>query len=493
MTTLPHLIDGKLETLAGSSARTNMDPATGKTINETPLDAIDALDRAVASAKAAFPAWSQTPVGDRVQCLFRYKAILEDRAEELAAIVVEEHGKTFGEAMGSVRRGIDCIEHACGAPVLIQGRTLPQIAVSSTFCRTEDEGGIGIDSAVDRVPLGVCAGITPFNFPVMVPMWMWPMAVATGNTFVLKPSEKDPASALRATEMAQEAGLPPGVLNLVHGGRDVVNHLLAHEDITAVSFVGSTSAGEHVYRTAAAHGKRVQCMCGAKNHSIIMPDANREAAVDGIVGSAFGNTGQRCLAGSVVVLVGDTPEWFMPALIEQSRSINVGPGCESSTAMGPMQDVESRDRVVDYIDIGLKDGADLVLDGRTSDMPSDGCFVGPSIFDNVTPSMRIASEEIFGPVLSVMRAATLDDAIEMVNQSEYGNMAVLFTDSGHAARRFETNVQAGMLGINVGVPAPMAAFPFAGWKRSFFGDLHTNGEDGFRFFTKSRVTVRRWI
>ena len=493
MTTLPHLIDGKLEVLEGDSARTNTDPATGNPINNTPLDAVEALDRAVASAKAAFPGWSQTPVGDRVQHLFRYKTLLEAHVDELAAIIVEEHGKTTAEAIGSVRRGIDCIEHACGAPVLMQGRTLPQIAVSSTFCRTEDEGGIGIDSAVDRVPLGVCAGITPFNFPVMVPMWMWPMAIATGNTFILKPSEKDPASALRATELAQEAGLPPGVLNLVHGGRDVVNHLLAHEDIAAVSFVGSTTIGEHVYRTAAAHGKRVQCMCGAKNHSLIMPDANRGAAVDGIVGSAFGNTGQRCLAGSVVVLVGDTPDWFVPALLEQSRAIKVGPGGEQGIGMGPMQDTESCDRVLGYIDIGLQDGAELLLDGREASMPSEGCFVGPTIFDHVTPSMRIASDEIFGPVLSIMRAATLDDAIAMVNQSEYGNMAVLFTDSGHAARRFETTVQAGMLGINVGVPAPMAAFPFAGWKRSFFGDLHTNGEDGFRFFTKSRVTVRRWI
>ena len=493
MTTLPHLINGQRQVVDGQTVRTNINPATGAPINETPLDATDAVDQAVAAAANAFPAWSQTPVGDRVQFLFRYKTLLEEHVDELAALVVEEHGKTTAEGIGSVRRGIDCIEHACGAPVLMQGRTLPQIAVSSTFCRTEDEGGIGIDSAVDRVPLGVCAGITPFNFPVMVPMWMWPMAVATGNTFVLKPSEKDPVSALRTTELALEAGLPPGVLNLVHGGHEVVNHLLAHDDVAAISFVGSTRAGEHIYRTAAAHGKRVQCMCGAKNHSIIMPDANRGAAVDGIVGSAFGNTGQRCLAGSVVVLVGETADWFVPELVKQAKAITVGAGDTPGVNMGPMQDVESCDRVMSYIDIGLQDGADLLLDGREANMPSEGCFVGPTIFDNVTPSMRIAAEEIFGPVLSVMRADTLDDAIAMVNESEYGNMAVLFTDSGHAARRFETTVQAGMLGINVGVPAPMAAFPFAGWKRSFFGDLHTNGEDGFRFFTKSRVTVRRWI
>lgn len=491
--TIPHLIGGKLETVDGSEARANSNPATGEPVGSASLDATEAVERAVSAASAAFPAWSQTPVGDRVQHLFRYKMLLEEHIQELADIVVEEHGKTKGEAIGSVRRGIDCIEHACGAPVLMQGRTLPQIAVSSTFSRSEDEGGVGIDSAVDRVPVGVCAGITPFNFPVMVPMWMWPMAIATGNTFVLKPSEKDPLSALRATELAQEAGLPPGVLNLVHGGRDVVNHLLAHPEVAAISFVGSTAAGEHVYRTAAAHGKRVQCMCGAKNHSIIMPDANQAAAIDGVLGSAFGNTGQRCLAGSVVVCVGDSADWLIPGLVEAAGKMTVGPGDEATTDMGPMQDAESLNRVQEYIEQGTKEGAALLVDGRQAKMPASGCFVGPTIFDHVTPEMRIGREEIFGPVLSIMRASTLDEAVAMVNCSEYGNMAVMFTNSGHAARKFENTVEAGMLGINVGVPAPMAAFPFAGWGRSFFGDLHTNGEDGFRFFTKSRVTVRRWL
>ena len=490
---LDHIVAGRRHAEAGSTHRTNQNPATGDTVSVAPLDSISAASAAVDAAAKAFPAWSETPVGDRIQFLFKYKNILEAHVDELAEIVVEEHGKTRAEAIGSVRRGIDCIEHACAAPVLMMGRTLPQIAVSSSFCRTEDEGGVGIDSSVDRLPLGVCVGITPFNFPVMVPMWMWPMAIACGNTFVLKPSEKDPASAVRATELAQEAGLPPGVLNLVHGGPDVVNHLLEHDQVDAVSFVGSTRAGAAIYAKGAAHGKRVQCMCGAKNYSIVMPDANRGAAIDGVLGSTFGNTGQRCLAGSVLVCVGDSADWLVPGLVEAARGITVGPGCQAGTHMGPMQDRESLDRVMEYIGIGESDGSELLLDGRETQRPDSGFFVGPSIFDRVTPSMRIAQEEIFGPVLSIMRASTLDEGVSMVNTSEYGNMSVIFSDSGHAVRRFERTVQAGMLGVNVGVPAPMAAFPFSGWKNSFFGDLHTNGEDGARFFTKARVTVRRWI
>ncbi|MCA9295508.1 MAG: CoA-acylating methylmalonate-semialdehyde dehydrogenase, partial [Phycisphaerales bacterium] len=456
-TLLPHFIDGRRADAAPSNdVRTNLNPATGEPVSRASLDGVEAVDAAVRSAKAAFPSWSATPVGDRVQVLFRYKQILEARVDELADIIVAEHGKTRNEAIGSVRRGIDCIEHACAAPVLMMGRTLPQIAVSSSFCRTEDEGGVGIDSSVDRVPVGVCVGITPFNFPVMVPMWMWPMAIACGNTFVLKPSEKDPMAALRATECAMEAGLPAGVLNLVHGGPPVVNRLLEHPDVRAVSFVGSTTAGAHVYRTAAAHGKRVQCMCGAKNYSIIMPDANREAAIDGVLGSAFGNTGQRCLAGSAVVCVGDSAAWFVPGLLERAGGIDVGDGAASSTGMGPLQDHDARDRVVRYIQVGLDDGATLLLDGREAHVPSAGCFVGPTVFDHVRPEMRIASEEIFGPVLSILREPDLDHAIATTNLSRYGNMAVIFTDSGHAARRFERGVEAGMIGVNVGVPAPMA-------------------------------------
>lgn len=490
---LAHFIDGKHATPAEGNRRANINPGTGEPVSSVVLDDVGAADRAVAAASIAFPKWSSTPVGDRIQCLFRYKTLLEKHVDELAEIIVQEHGKTTGEAIGSVRRGIDCIEHACGAPILMMGRTLPQIAVSSSFCRTEDDGGVGIDSSVDRLPLGVCVGVTPFNFPMMVPLWMWPMAVACGNTFVLKPSERDPMSAVRAMELAHEAGFPQGVLNLVHGGVHVVDRLITHDDVRAVSFVGSTRAGEAIYTKGCASGKRVQCMCGAKNYSVILPDANREAAIDGVFGSAFGNTGQRCLAGSVVVAVGGAADWLVPGLVERARQMKVGRGCDKHTQMGPLQDEDSKSRVLGYIESGVKEGAELVVDGRDASMPNVGCFVGATIFDKTSPDMSIVREEIFGPVLSVMRADSLDDAVALVNKSEYGNMSVIFTDSGHAAHRFETTVQAGMIGVNVGVPAPMAAFPFSGWKRSFFGDLHTNGEDGVRFFTKSRVTVRRWI
>jgi len=479
----------------GSSdkAQTVRNPATDEQIGLVPMHSVEMADKAVTAASQAYKDWSNTPVGDRVQCLFRYKQILESNIGDIADIVVAEHGKTKGEAIGSLRRGIDCIEFASAAPLLMMGRTLPQIAVSTSFCRTEDEGGVGIDSQVDRVPLGVCVGITPFNFPVMVPMWMWPMAVACGNTFVLKPSERDPFSTIREVELVADAGFPPGVMNLVHGGPDVANRLITHEAVRAVSFVGSTGAGKHIYKTAAAAGKRVQCMCGAKNYSLIMPDANRGAAVEGVLGSAFGNAGQRCLAGSVVVCIGDSASWFVPALIEKSRAIKVGPGDEAGVGMGPLVSAEARDRVRSFIDQGVQAGADLVLDGREAQMPRAGCFVGPTIFDNATPEMSIVREEIFGPVLSIMRADSLDDAIALANRSAYGNMAVIFTDSGNAVRRFSRNIQAGMLGVNVGVPAPMAVFPFSGWKGSFFGDLHANGEDAARFYTDSRVLVTRWI
>ena len=490
---LPHLIAGEKYESKNCTQKVNVNPATGEAVYAVPMDDTDAAEKAVQAASAAYPAWAATPVGDRIQHLFRYKTLLEENINELAALVVKEHGKTTGEAIGSVRRGIDCIEHACGAPILMMGRTLPQIAVSSSFCRTEDDGGVSIDSSVDRLPVGVCVGITPFNFPMMVPLWMWPMAVACGNTFVLKPSERDPASTILAMELAHKAGFPAGVLNLVHGGPDVVNHLIKHDDVRAISFVGSTGAGEYIYKTGTAHGKRVQCMCGAKNFSIIMPDANQGAAIDGIFGSAFGNTGQRCLAGSVVVAVDDVADWLVPALVEKAKNMVVGVGTEKGTALGPLQDPAAQERVLKYIASGVSEGADLLIDGREGNFPDGGCFVGPTIFDNTTSDMTIVKEEIFGPVVSIMRAKDLDEAISFVNKSDFGNMSVMFTDSGHAAHRFESTVQAGMVGINVGVPAPMAAFPFSGWKKSFFGDLHTNGEDGVRFFTKSRVTVRRWI
>ncbi len=493
-TPVSHFIAGKRTTSTEAGAKhAVINPATGETLAHAELESIRSAEAAVQAASLAFPAWSATPVGDRCQFFFKYKQVLEKHFDELALSIVKEHGKTMAEAKGDVRRGIDCVEFACSAPLLMMGRTLPQIAVSTSFCRTEDQSGVGIDSVVDRVPLGVCVGITPFNFPVMVPLWMWPMAIAMGNTFVLKPSEKVPLSAVREVELAHEAGLPPGVLNLVTGGPKVVDFLITHDDVRAVSFVGSTKVGHHIYKTATAAGKRAQCMTGAKNYMVIMPDANQDAVIEGVVGSAFGNTGQRCLAGSVAIAVGDAAKWFIPKVTEAAKKIKVAAGGEPGVGMGPVIDDASKQRILGYIDSGVKDGATLSLDGRACAMPSKGCFVGPTVFDNVRPGMKIADEEIFGPVLSIMREETLDAALATLNRSRYGNMGVIFTSSGYNARRFKTHAQVGMVGINVGVPAPMAVFPFAGWKQSFFGDLHANGEDATKFYTESKVVVSRWM
>ncbi|MBS0195931.1 MAG: CoA-acylating methylmalonate-semialdehyde dehydrogenase [Planctomycetes bacterium] len=488
-----HVIGGKRSQGESSPTHAVINPATGQQIAQVEMESMRAVESAVAAAYEAFPAWAATPVGDRCQVMFKYKSVLEQHFEELAGMIVQEHGKTMAEARGDVRRGIDCVEFACCAPTLLMGRTLPQIAVSSSFCRTEDKSGVGIDSTVDRVPLGVCVGITPFNFPVMVPLWMWPMAVACGNTFILKPSEKVPLSAVREVELAHEAGLPAGVLNLVTGGPKVVDALITHEDVRAVSFVGSSKVAKHVYETASKAGKRAQCMGGAKNYMVIMPDANRGAVIEGVVGSAFGNSGQRCLAGSVAIAVGDAAEWFVPAMMEAVNKIKVAAGNEPGVGMGPVIDVASKQRILGFIESGVQDGATLAVDGRRADCPAQGCFVGPTIFDHVRPGMRIADEEIFGPVLSVMREDTLDAAIATLNRSRYGNMGVIFTSSGYSARRFKSHAQAGMIGINVGVPAPMAVFPFAGWKQSFYGDLHANGEDAVKFYTESKVVVTRWM
>ena len=486
-----HFIDGK-RVLPENGAMCNVEnPATGEVLAEVALDELAAVERAVASAAKAYTRWSETPVGDRCQVLFRYKELLEKHFDELTQMIVDEHGKTTAEARGDVRRGIDCVEYACGAPSLMMGRTLPRIAVSTSFSREREEG-IPLDSSLERVPIGVCVGITPFNFPIMVPLWMWPMAVACGNTFVLKPSEKVSLCALREVELATEAGLPDGVLNMVTGGPEVVNHLLTNEDVKAVSFVGSTNVARHIYQTASAAGKRVQCMAGAKNTMIIMPDANQDAAIDGVITSSMGNTGQRCLAGSVAVLVGDAPDWFIPRVVEAAKQINVAKGDAAGCTMGPLIDDASVQRVKKAIEGGIKAGAELLLDGRTCEL-NGGSFVGPTVFDNVPHDSALAMEEIFGPVLSILRVDTLDDAIAVTQRSPYGNMAVMFTDSGYAANKFKDTAGAGMIGVNVGVPAPMAVFPFCGWKDSFFGTLHSNGEDSVRFYTEGRIVVSRWF
>ena len=489
--TIEHFIDGKRITPSNGTRCEVLNPATNAVLAEVVMDEVSAADKAVDSAHAAFRGWSETPVGERCQVLFRFKELLEQHFDELTQMIVDEHGKTTAEARGDVRRGIDCVEYACGAPSLMMGRTLPRIAVSSSFSREREEG-IPLDSSLERVPIGVCVGITPFNFPIMVPLWMWPMAVACGNTFVLKPSEKVSLCALREVELAHEAGLPPGVLNMVTGGPDVVNHLLTHDDVKAVSFVGSTAVAKHIYTTASSVGKRVQCMAGAKNTMIIMPDANQDAAIDGVISSSMGNTGQRCLAGSVAVLVGDAPDWFIPRVVEAAKQINVAKGDASGCTMGPLIDDASVARVTNAIEGGVKAGAELLLDGRDCGQQG-GSFVGPTIFDNVPPDSALAMEEIFGPVLSILRVDTLDEAIAVTHRSPYGNMAVMFTDSGYAANKFKDTAGAGMIGINVGVPAPMAVFPFCGWKDSFFGTLHSNGEDSVRFYTEGRILVSRWF
>ncbi|MDP7006137.1 MAG: CoA-acylating methylmalonate-semialdehyde dehydrogenase [Phycisphaerales bacterium] len=487
--TIEHFIDGKCVAPGNGEKCDDINPATGAVLAEVVMDEISAAEKAVASAEKAFRGWSETPVGERCQVLFRFKELLEKHFDELTQMIVDEHGKTTAEARGDVRRGIDCVEYACGAPSLMMGRTLPRIAVSTSFSREREEG-IPLDSSLERVPLGVCVGITPFNFPIMVPLWMWPMAIACGNTFVLKPSEKVSLCALREVELAHEAGLPAGVLNMVTGGPDVVNHLLTNDDVKAVSFVGSTAVAKHIYSTASAKGKRVQCMAGAKNTMIIMPDANQDAAIDGVISSSMGNTGQRCLAGSIAVLVGDAPDWFIPRVVEAAKQINVAKGDEQGCGMGPLIDEASVQRVTKAIEEGIEAGAELLLDGR--DIKVRG-FVGPTVFDNVPPDSALAMEEIFGPVLSILRVDTLDDAIAVTHRSPYGNMAVMFTDSGFAANKFKDTAGAGMIGINVGVPAPMAVFPFCGWKDSFFGTLHSNGEDSVRFYTEGRILVSRWF
>ena len=454
------------------------DPATGETIALLPYSTAEEIDEAVGAAREAFPEWSGTPVPDRAQVMFRFKALLEERFEELSLLVVRENGKTLPEARGEVRRAIEVVELACGAPSMLMGTTLDQIAD-------------GIDEELVRFPVGVCAGITPFNFPHMVPLWMVPIALVAGNTFVLKPSQRTPLSAMRIAELLAEAGLPAGVLNVVHGAKESVDALLAHPDVAAVSFVGSVAIASYIYATAAAHGKRVQALGGAKNHLLVMDDAQLEQTVTALISSAFGNAGQRCLAGSVAVGVGSIGEALVRELSDQASELRLGPGAEPDTDMGPVIREERRKELIGAIEEGQEVGATLALDGRGLG-PSEGFFLGPTIFDGVTPDMRLWRDEMFGPILSVIRASDIDEAIRMLNASTYGNAASIFTSSGASAREFRRRAEAGMLGVNIGVAAPMAFFPFTGWKNSFFGDLHATGADGFRFYTRQKVVTSRW-
>ncbi|RAQ95863.1 CoA-acylating methylmalonate-semialdehyde dehydrogenase [Thermogemmatispora tikiterensis] len=453
-------------------------PATGEVIEHVPLSGAEEVAQAIEAAQEAYQTWSQTSVMERTRLMFRYKELLEQHTEELSRIITLHHGKTLDEARGEVRRGIEVVDFACGAPTLLQGRTLRQVTQ-------------GIDQDFYLYPLGVVTGITPFNFPVMIPLWMFPLAVIAGNTFVLKPSERTPLGAIRLAELFLEAGFPPGVLNLVHGAKEAVDALIAHPDVRAVSFVGSAPVARYVYRQAAHQGKRVQAAGGAKNHLIVLPDADLEHATAAILNSAFGNAGERCLAGSVTIAVGSVQEPLLEALRVAAEQLAVGPGIEPGIQIGPLIRAEHRERVLRYVEAGIKEGAQLVLDGRRF-LNLPGFFLGPTILDHVTPKMTVGREEGFGPVLSVSRAATLGEALAQANEVAYGNMAVIFTRSGAAARLFRERVEAGMVGINVGVAQPFGFYPFPGWRQSFYGDLHLQGSDGIEFYTRKKVVVTRW-
>jgi malonate-semialdehyde dehydrogenase (acetylating)/methylmalonate-semialdehyde dehydrogenase len=453
-------------------------PATAEVIEQVPLSGAADVDKAVKAASAAYPAWSRTAVMERVRLMFRFKALLEDHFEELAAIVTRHHGKTLEESRGEVRRGIEVVDFACGAPTLLQGRTLRDVSTS-------------VDQDLYRYPVGVCAGIPPFNFPVMIPLWMFPLAIVAGNTFVLKPSERTPLGAQRLAELFVEAGFPPGVLNVLHGAREAVDSLLAHPEVHAISFVGSAPVARYVYQTAAANGKRVQALGGAKNHIVVMPDADPEITVPAILNSAFGNAGERCLAGSVAVTVGHAADELLAPLSAAASKMVVGPGDQPGVQVGPLIRADHRDKVAGYVDKGVSEGAELLVDGR-HEMSRQGFFFGPTILDRVTTDMAVGHEEIFGPVLSIARVATLDEAIAHANRMTLGNMATIFTKSGRAAREFRDRVEAGMTGINVPIAQPFAFFPFSGWKGSFYGDLHVHGTDGIDFYTRKKVVVTRW-
>ena len=457
-------------------------PSTGEALATVPLCGAPEVERAVGAAAAAYPAWRDTPPLERARVLFRYRDLLERNFNEVAQLITREHGKTLEEARGSLRRGIEVVEFASGIPTLLMGDSLENIAP-------------GMDCDSVRQPLGVCGGITPFNFPAMVPLWMFPIALACGNTFVFKPSEQVPLAAVRMVELLVEAGLPAGVLNLVHGRQEAVDALLTHPVVQAVSFVGSSPVARHVYQTAAAHGKRVQAAAGAKNFMLVLPDANLDAAVPGMMTSAVGCAGERCMAGSVVVTVGGGHDRVRSALVDAVAAIRVGPTDRDGAAdMGPVVSASHLERVHNYIDIGLDEGAALARDGRGLQVAQapGGYYLGPTIFDAVQPGMRIAKDEIFGPVLALMELDELDTAIDLINRSGYGNGASIFTQSGKAARRFRNRVGAGMVGINVGVPASMAFFPFSGWSGSFYGDLHMQGKEGVAFYTRQKVTMSRW-
>jgi malonate-semialdehyde dehydrogenase (acetylating)/methylmalonate-semialdehyde dehydrogenase len=478
---LPLWIGGKAVAALTTRYGEVTNPATGEVIRHVPLGNAADVDAAVAAATAALPGWRAAPALRRARILMRFRELMETHKKDLAKIVTEEHGKTLIDAEGSITRGIEVVEFATGIPHLLKGDFSENV-------------GTDVDSWSIRQPVGVCAGITPFNFPAMVPMWMFPVALACGNTFILKPSERDPTLSLRMAELLAEAGVPPGVFNVVHGDKESVDAILAHPGIKAVSFVGSTPIAKYIYETGASHGKRVQALGGAKNHAIVLPDADFDFATEALIGAAYGSAGERCMAVSVVVAVGNAGDAMCEKLAQRARKVNVREGTAPDAEMGPVITYAARDRIMGYIDRGVDEGASLVVDGRKPRVPGheNGFFVGPTLFDNVRPEMAIYRDEIFGPVLSIVRVESLSDAIALVNANQYANGVALFTRSGHAARRFQQDVDVGMLGINVPIPVPMAFFSFGGWKASLFGDLHVHGMDGVRFYTRGKAVTARW-
>src|SRR3954452_18641452 len=474
LTPCPAFIGGEWREITGVEKTPVYNPSRGEVIAEGPMCTKEHVDQAVESAAAAFPAWRDTPAIERARLFFRYRQLLEENFDRICLSVTREHGKTLAEARGSVYRGIENIEYACAAPTLLMGDTLENLARA-------------VDCETMLQPLGVCVGITPFNFPAMVPMWMFPLALVCGNTFVLKPSEKVPLTVVMIIELLEKAGLPKGVLNLVHGGRECVDALLTHPKVRAISFVGSSPVAKSIFETGTRHGKRVQANGGAKNYIVVMPDADVSKTVEALSTAAFGCAGERCMAGSTAIAVGAAADQVLPSLVEAARAIKVGPtDTKVQPDMGPVITAQHRDRVFSLVASGEKEGAKILADGRSikvSDAPN-GFFMGATIVDQVQDSMTIAREEVFGPVLNVMRMENLDQAIETANKSSYGNGAAIFTDSGKAAREFKHRVKAGMVGINVGVPATMAMFPFTGWDESFYGDLHIQGKEGVQFYTQ---------
>ena len=481
MNLIEHFIDGKI--VSGTSDRKGkvFNPAIGKQESEVRLGTKQDLDLAVQKAKKAFETWSNVTPIQRARIIFKYKEIIEKNSDLLAKMIVSEHGKVYEDAKGSLTRGLEVVEFACGIPQMLKGDFTENV-------------GTNIDSWSVRQPLGVCAGITPFNFPAMVPMWMFPMAIACGNTFVLKPSEKDPSCPLKLAELFSEAGLPDGVLNVVNGDKEVVDAILEHKDISAVSFVGSTPIAKYIYENAAKNEKRVQALGGAKNHCVVMPDCDLDQAVNGLMGAAYGSAGERCMAQSVAVAVGNVGDKLVDELSKKVEALKIGPGMDKNSEMGPLVTKEHLERVRGYVDLGIKEGADLVVDGRDIKLQGyeDGYYIGGCLFDNVKKDMRIYKEVIFGPVLSVVRAKDFNEALNLINDHEFGNGTSIYTRDGDAGRTFANQIKVGMVGINIPIPVPVAFHSFGGWKRSLFGDQHMHGPEGVRFYTKLKTITSRW-